>query len=435
MSTPPLLPPLAAMLKQGRRSLWIYPSRFIMLFVIAAMFWTWWARIDEVAVATGHVAPQGKTKIIQHLEGGIIREILFREGDTVKKGDVLLKLELGVQRLNVNELQVELDGLLLEREPWAAEIEDRSPTFSNALKTRRPEDVKRELVSYNARQDEIKSTLNVLSKQIRQRELAISTLRTKQSARGNDLVLARENLMLIENAISSGAKSRSELLPPKRAVEQLIGAIDTLEAEIQKAIADLAESKSRVGEAQTKFVNIATNKLGDIDRQIANIKQYMKSALVQGERTSITAPIDGIIKKAQFNTLGGVVRPGEPIMEIVPIKGDLVIQARLKPEDIGYVKIGQSANIKISTYDFTRYGTLEGEITLIGADADKDENGLPFFQMIVKTKHLYLGTSENPLPVSAGMQAIVDIKTGNRTVFEYFMRPVLKLGKDAFRER
>jgi len=399
------------------------------------MVWTWYARINEVAVAPGHVAPQGKTKFVQHLEGGIVREIYFREGDRVNKGDALLKLELGVGSLNVNELQVELDGLSLEREPWVAEIEGRKPKFSKELKKRRPEDAKREFVSFNARQDEISSALNVIRKQIRQRELAIITLQTRQSGLNNDLSLATENLSLVENAVSSGARSRSELMPPKREVEKLLGGIDTLSAEIRKATADLSEAKARVSEARKKYKNKATNKLGDIERKIAQIREIMNSASDQGKRTVITAPIDGIIKKLQFNTLGGVVRPGEAIMEIVPIRGNLIIEARLKPEDIGYVKVGQAANIKISTYDFTRYGTLKGEVTLIGADADKDDNGLPFFQIIVQAKNQFLGTTENPLPISSGMQAIVDVKTGNRTVFEYFMRPVLKMRSTAFRER
>ncbi len=421
--------------KNYTRSRWLYPSRIIMLLTAGLIGWSWVTPLDEVANATGEVAPQGKVKVIQHLEGGIIRELFVREGNNVLAGDELMRLELGVDRRNPAELQAELDNLLLSRTPWEAEIRGVALSFDPALAERRPDGVAREVASFNARQAEIDSALTVAKKQITQRRLAIATLETRRDATRNDLVLAQENLEIANQAVLQGMGTRSELLVLQRDVEQLKGAILTTSAEIRQAQADLDESRARLTEIQKRYTNAATERLGEIDRQIAGLHEAFGSAEAQVLRTTIRAPIDGIVKKMRYNTLGGVVRPGEAIMEIVPVREELVIEAKLDPQDRGYVEVGHPAKIKISTYDFTRYGTLEGTVTLIGADADKDDDGVPYFRVVVQTAQQYLGTASNPLRISPGMGAEVDIHTGTRTVFQYFIKPLLKLRHDAFRER
>jgi membrane fusion protein, adhesin transport system len=421
--------------KRYQRSKWLYPSRVVMIAIAGLITWSWMTPLDEVASADGEVAPQGKIKVIQHLEGGIIRDLMVREGDQVLSGDELMRLELGVDRRNPAELQAELDNLLLSRTPWQAEIKGVALTFDSELAARRPDGVAREVTSFKARQGEIQSALAVARKQITQRKLAIQTLQTKRNATQNDLALAEENLWIATQAVNQGMGTRSELLILQRDVESLKGTTLTTDAEIRQAQADLDEARARVTEIQKRYTNAATERLGDIDRQIAGLREAFGSAEAQTLRTTIRAPIDGIVKKMRYNTLGGVVRPGEAIMEIVPVREELVIEARLDPQDRGYVAVGQPAKIKISTYDFTRYGTLEGIVTLIGADADKDDDGAPYFRVVVQTAQQYLGTSTNPLRISPGMGAEVDIHTGTRTVFQYFIKPLLKLRHDAFRER
>ncbi len=426
---------LQDMISKNRPSSWRFPSRILMVMVAAVLIWAWKAPLTEVAVAPGEVAPRGKTKIVQHLEGGIIRKIFVSEGQTVRTGDAIMRLELGTQRLNHAELQAELDVLKLAREPWVAEIKGQPVTFDQDIIARRPQDARREKTSFDARQEEIKSAVDVIRKQVNQRELTISTFLTKRQAVENDLELARQNLGLAENAVSQGLGSLSEVLPLRREVAQLVGAERTFRAEILQARGDLKEAQSRINELRKRYRNAATRELGQIDRRIATITESLVSATEQVKRTEVVAPIEGIVKSMRYNTLGGIVKPGEPILEIVPLRDDLVIEARLRPEDRGYVRVGSPANIKVSTYDYTRYGTLDGKVTLIGADADKDRDGNPYFRIVVQADRLFLGDSSNPLPVSPGMQTTVDILTGERTVFEYFTRPVLKLRHDAFRER
>ena len=406
-----------------------------MLLLAAIVAWAGFARLDEVAVADGEVVPQGHIKVIQHLEGGIIREIHVKEGDAVAAGDTLVNLDLGIERLNREQLVAELDSLLLVRERLEATVGGKSLKFPEAPEGRQPAVVGRERDSYNARKAEIASALNVIHKQIQQRKLAVHALRTRREALRRDIVLARENLAMTEEVIDRGLSTRTEYLALKREVEQLSGDLATLDAEIPKVQAEHAEARARLGEIRRRFSREDANELSRVERKIAQLDETLAAATRQVGRTVIRTPIAGVVKKMRHNTIGGVVRPGEPIMEIVPAQDTLVVAARLKPVDRGYVVRGQRAKVKVSTYDFIRYGTLDGEVILIGADAEKDETGQPYFRVIVKTDRPFLGDASNPLPISPGMQAVVDIHTGDRSVFEYFIKPVLKLRHDAFRER
>jgi membrane fusion protein, adhesin transport system len=161
----------------------------------------------------------------------------------------------------------------------------------------------------------------------------------------------------------------------------------------------------------------------------------MAEATEQKGRTEIRSPIDGTVKNLRYNTIGGVVRPGEPIMEIVPERDRLVIEARLDPADRGYVRVGQAAVVKLSTYDFVRYGGLDGRVVRIAPDTDNSTTGRTFFRVVVETDRTWLGAEKGALPISPGMEATVDIKTGRRTVIDYLLRPILKLQSEAFRER
>lgn len=424
-----------AVIAERQRSFWLYPSRLIIVLMIALGVWAWLTPLDEVAVAEGTVAPQGKVKVIQHLEGGIIQELMVAEGDTVRAGDALLRLELDAERSNPQELLARLDGLMLARATWAAEIDGKSPKIDEGAASRRPADASRAIQTYEARQAEIKSAIDVANKRIRQRGLAIETLETRRRAVQNDLALAQENLAIASQAANSGLATRTEELELRREVEQLLGEIDTLAAEIRQARADREEAAARLTEVRSRYTAEATERLGEIDRDIASIRETLSSAQEQTLRTTIRTPIEGVVKKMRYHTIGGVVRPGEAIMEIVPARDDLVIEARLNPRDRGYVSIGQNATVKITTYDFTRYGTLTGQLMLIGADTEDDEDGVPYFRLVVQSDKPYLGTADNPLRISPGMEAEVNIHTGTRTVLEYFLRPLLRLRHDAFRER
>jgi len=204
---------------------------------------------------------------------------------------------------------------------------------------------------------------------------------------------------------------------------------------VPRARAAVNESKQRMRESKIRFNREAREELGETEQEIARVKELLTLATEQGTRAEIKSPIDGVVKNLRYNTIGGVIRPGEPILEIVPTGENLVIESRLSPIDRGYVNEGQAAMVKISTYDFARYGGLEGTVIQLAPDTTIDENGQPYFRVIVQTDKNYLGAAEGILPIVPGMQATVDIHTGKKTVMDYLIRPVLKLRHEAFRER
>lgn len=414
---------------------WRPMARVVMVMFGLFLAWAAFAELDEVAIATGEVVPEGKVKVIQHLEGGVVRDIYVSDGSEVKEGEPLLQLDLSASSINREELQVRLDGLTLQRARLEAEVGGREPSFPTEEAARQPALVAAELRNFNGRRSALKASLAVLNDQARQKMLEIQELDTRQRAIGNNLRLARERLAMSTELMKSGLTARMEHVQLQGQVEELEGQLDTIRASIPRAQAAQSEAKSRIEEEQARFVRTSQTELAEAELNIARTRELLSQASDQQRRTQITSPIDGIIKNLRANTIGGVVRAGDPIMEIVPLHERLQIDTKLSPMDRGYVQTGQKATVKLSAYDYTTYGGLEGEVILVAPDTTMGPDNEPFYRVVVQTDRAYLGNDSGKRPITAGMQASVEIHTGTRTVMEYLVKPVLKLRHEAFRER
>ena len=414
---------------------WGAVSVAVIAVLIAAVIWASFAQLEEVAVADGDVVPQGQTKVVQHLEGGIVRELLVREGDTVKSGDVLLRLSLGTARINRTELQIRRDGLALRRARLAAEANATDIKFPLDAVNRQPQLAESERAAYATRKQELVSAASVLSEQSAQRASEIRELQATDTALAAELKIAREKLQISTDLLKDGLTSRLEHLDAQSAVGRLAGERKTVAARLSRARAAEAEVRARQQELQQRFATGVRDELGTVEVDLRRTDELLSEATEQSGRTDIRSPIDGTVKKLRYNTIGGVVRPGEAIMEIVPQRDRLVIEARLNPADRGYVRPGQMAVVKLSTYDFVRHGGLDGRVVRIAPDTDISTSGRAYFRVVVETDRTWLGEEQGALPISPGMEATVDIKTGKRTVIDYLLRPILKLQSEAFRER
>jgi len=217
-------------------------------------------------------------------------------------------------------------------------------------------------------------------------------------------------------------------------VDSLKGEMESLVPAIPRARAAVAEAEQRLEEARIRFRREAREETGRVEQGIARLQELLAEATEQGVRAEIKSPIEGVVKNMRYNTIGGVVSPGEAIMEIVPTGDKLVVEAKLNPTDRGYVEEGQRAVVKVTTYDFVRYGGLDGAVLHVVPDSTTDQDGAPYFRVIVETDKTYLG-EEGQLPITPSMQATVDIHTGEKSVMDYLIKPVLKLRHEAFRER
>ena len=412
-------------------------SAFLVAVTIAVLLvWANFAELEEVAVASGEVVPQGQIKIIQHLEGGIISQIFVTEGGTVKAGDPLLQLDRGISGSNRDEIQIELDSLILTRARLVAESQGTKLHFPEEQATRRPELVQAERHAYEGHKLELQSTIAVLREQQTQRELDVRQISAQLNSVKNNLALTLERFVMSEELLSEGLTPKIEHVQIKQEVEILQGEMEELKSAIPRAQASISEAKERIKEEQLRATGSALEELSGIERRIAGAREKLSRATAQVVRTEISSPIAGVVQSMRHHTIGGVARPGEALMEIVPTQERLVIEAKLNPTDIGYVRIGQDSVVKITTYDFSRYGSLSGRVVSISPDAHVDTaTGQSYFRIIAETDQNYLGEGPGDLPITPGMEATLDIHTGSKSVMQYLLKPVIKVQSEAFRER
>ncbi len=408
----------------------------IMALIVLGLGWANFAKLDEVAVAPGEVIPLGKSKVIQHLEGGIVQDIYVKEGDTVSKGQTLLQLDLGSGGTNIQELQVRLDSALLTRARLEAESKGKKePSFPADIVAKQPEQAVSQRQAFDARKRQLAAGLSVLHALVQQRKQDVQEMNARLRTARKNLVLIKERFKISTNLLKESLTSRVDHLQLGAKVESLQGDIQTTQAGIPRARATVAEAKQRIQENTTRFRREAQDELNKTEQAIGRIRELLKKAEEQGVRAEIKSPIDGVVINLAFTTVGNVIKPGEAIMEIVPTGKNLVIESRLRPTDRGYVTVGQRATIKVSTYNYSTYGGLDGTVISVAADTSLDQKRRAYFRVVVKPKKTYLGKKPGELPILPGMQTTINIHTGQRTVMNYMIKPVLKLKNEAFRER
>lgn len=412
------------------------PASWTMMGIIGTFFlWSIFARFDEVSVATGEVVPQGRVKTIQHLEGGIIEDLFVQDGDIVKVDTPLVQINLGQLASSREEAQIRLDGLMLAKARLEAEAEGKEMVLPAEAAARQPQLVAAEKATHEARLRELNSTLAVLENQVHQRERDVNDVNARLQAADNGLKLARERLSMSEDLLKDGLTSRLEHNQAQSQVEALIGESASLAEGSPRARDALNEARERVKELRLKFSREAREQLGETEESIARTQETLNTASDQQMRSTIKSPITGIVKNLRYHTIGGVVRPGEVVMDIVPSDDALVVEAKLNPVDRGFVHAGQKTLVKIDTFDYARYGGLDGEVISVAPDSTVPEGAAPYFKVVVRTDKIHLGDAEEGYVITPGMGATVDIHTGTKSVLEYLVKPVLKLKSEAFRER
>jgi adhesin transport system membrane fusion protein len=412
------------------------PLAWIALLLLASSaLWASQTELEEIVTATGMVVPQGQVKVVQHLEGGIITRIHARDGDLVRAGQALLQLDLGAGGVNRDELQVRLDGLRLKRARLSAEVGDLPLALPEPESERQPKLAAAETVAFKSRRRELDSGLRVLSNRIRQQEFEIAGIDARRESVKKRLNLAHEQQTMVRNLLESRLVARMDALTLEREVEAIQGEVAKLDIDREKAYEALLEATEREQQEKERFRSQAAGELSQTELEIRRHEELLVKASDQELRTEIQSPIDGIVKNLRFNTIGGIVGPGEPIMEIVPSGDSLVVEARLAPSDVGHVEVGQPVVVKISTFDYLRYGALHGQVEQVAADSTVDKEGDQYFKMIIATSSNAIETGGRSHRISPGMEALVDVRIGTRSVLSYLLKPVLKLRHEAFRER
>ncbi len=426
---------VSAAVLQGAR-----PTSYLVLWVTALFFvaagvWAYYAPLDEVTVGVGRVIPSSQVQVIQNLEGGIVSEILVGEGDVVAAGDMLLRLDdtrfsssFGESRLQRSALEARIARLSAEAE--GAEFQAPTGIAQSALAM-----FDRERSLFESRRRELESNLRILEQQSEQKQQDLAELRARKKRLEGSVGLLRREYAISAPLAREGVISEVEILRLRRELNDLRGEFDSVALSIPKAESALSEIAEKMGELRVRFRTDAMDALTEAQTELSRLGENLRAAEDRFTRTAVRSPVRGTIKKLHVATVGGVIQPGMDLVEIVPLDGSLLVEARIRPADIAFLRPGQEATVKLTAYDYSIYGGLSARLEHISADTIADEDGESFYLIRLRTDDILTGPDGGQLDIIPGMTALVDILTGKKTVMEYLLKPVLKAKAYALRER
>ncbi len=431
----------------------------VLSIAVAALFafmllWASIAKLDEVTHAEGQVISAQRTQTIQNLEGGILRAILVREGQIVEKDTPLARLDNEMAESYFRDaahkaLDNKVNLIRLE-----AELAGRKPVFPDDLEANLRkgmgnagkveglfQNVKQiiddQKTTYSNRQQQRAAELRVLQAKCTQHQEEMNSLISRQSQLRRSLELAIKHRNIVHSLLQRKNYSETQYLELEQKVVSLQGELNTLASTIPKARAALEEARQQIGLRKAELDTAITEEINKRRAELSSLLETISAGRDRVSRTELRSPVRGTVKQIYINTVGGVVKPGESIMDVVPLDDALVIEARVRPADVAFLHPNQQAMAKISAYDFSIYGGLEGKLVEISADTIEDQRrgGESFYRVKVRTDKNCITYHGEDLPIIPGMMATVDILTGKKTVLDYLMKPLLKAKQNALRER
>ncbi len=404
-------------------------------FFIFGVLWAHFAVVDEVTRGDGKAIPSSKLQKIQNLEGGIVAELFVREGQVVEAGAPLLRLDDTRFASNVGETEADRFALLLRIERLSAEIDGRALDMPAKAVEAVPHLAASEQALFASRQQQLRDEVAGLEEQLIQRQQELREFASKREQYSRSLGFLRQEIDMSEPLVAQGAMSQVELLRLRRSEAENRGQLDATSLAIPRAESAIKEVQRKIDETRGRFRSDALTELNEARTELSKIQATGKALEDRVNRTLVTSPVRGIVKQLLVNTIGGVIQPGSDLVEIVPLDDSLLVEARIRPQDIAFLHPGQKAVVKFTAYDYTIYGGLQGKLEQIGADTITDEEGNSFYLIQLRTDKSHLGTEERPLLIIPGMVASVDIITGKKSVLSYLLKPIIRAQAEALRER
>lgn len=431
----PYMPPLeAAARRRGR-----YSSR-LFLYALTASFvlfilWAAFADIEETVVGMGQVMTSQRVQHIQNLEGGILREIKVSEGDSVNRGDLLARIDneqAGSVYRDAVTRNFELASILARLE---AELAETPPVYPDEVTASVPEMAERHNMLLEARRAKSLTEKSTLSTQLELKTLEVQELVSRKKSFTESLAIAEEQLAMAKQLMNTRSYSRMDYLNLAQQVNGLKGELDVLVSSIPKAEAASREAGEKLALHASETRARILQERNEASAEQAILKEVLAAGADRFTRTEVRSPVRGIVKSINITTEGGVIMPGEVIMDVVPIDEKLVIEARISPQDRAFLFKSQKARIRFTAYDFAVYGAVDATLEYISADTIEGRQGEVYYKAGLRTDNAYLEHNGRQLPILPGMMATADIITGKRTVLDYLVKPILKARQSALRER
>lgn len=406
----------------------------VAIVVVAFVAWAMFTRLTEVARAPGEIIPSGQNKVVQHLDGGIVAEIAVEEHMLVQQGQVLLRMDGTQVKGELRQMETRLAALRLRAERLTAFTEGRRPDFS-AYEKDYPELVAGQNEIYKTQVAALGSSLSVLDRQVAQRNDRIGQLKKSLDAAKQHQVLSGELTEMRRDLASRHLVNRSVLLETQRAKVTADGEVNRIVEEINVTDQERAEVKSRRIDTVNQLKREALAEMGTVRAEAAEVGDSINNLKARVDRLVITAPSRGYVQEIKVQTVGQVVQPGALLMQIVPDNTPLEAMIRIAPKDIGYIKIGQPVRLRVTTFDYARFGLANGSLKRVTASSVLGEDGKPYYRGWVRLDRPYVGDVPGRYPLQAGMAVDAEIVTGEKTLLAYLSKPVVDALSTSFRER
>lgn len=412
-----------------------------LLYVIAGLVlltfaWAAIAKLDRVTRGQGWVVTSNQLQEVQYLEGGIVKEILVSAGEAVEAGQILVKLDPTQMNVKFAQGREGHNVLAARITRLEAEAALKAPSFPAELLNAAPHIVANERALFQARKAEMDAALGVEQSKLDQRREALEDAKVAAGTAKEALTFAEQELAMMQRLVERGIEPRVELLRAQQREANARGEHQRAQIAVSKTNHEVSEAQSEIERIHRTFAATATDELSKAKAELADLKGELPALEDKVARTDVRAPVSGVVNRVLVSTVGGVVSPGETIVEVVPSEDTLVVEAKIKPSDIGFLRIGQDAKVSITAYDSMLFGSLEGNIETISPDAIQDENtGERFYNIKVRTKAEALRSKRGDLRILPGMAADVSILTGKRTVLAYMMKPIADVRSKALQDK
>ncbi|MFN3700079.1 MAG: HlyD family type I secretion periplasmic adaptor subunit [Alphaproteobacteria bacterium] len=412
----------------------------ILLFTITALvsgfvLWASFARVEEITRGEGQVVPSQQIQVVQSLEGGVLQDILVKQGEIVSRGDILLRISDVQFASEERGTEAQFLGLMAKKSRLDAEAAGLTFEMPEDISEKIPQISANEMALYRSRQEELQNIHDILDQRIEKAQADLAEVNAQISRLSESRGLLSQELQITRQMVQRRAVPKLDEIRLNRELSDISGQIN---AETQRRTALQAElnaaRKEREGQ-DAKFRSQALSELNEVETQIKRLEESLRSIGDRVSRTEIRSPVDGIVNNIALSTVGGVVEPAQRLVEIVPVDDELKIIARVSPSDVAFLRPDLPAKVKITAYDSQRYGALDGRLTRIGANSVSDGEGGVFFEIEVVTEKNFMGTEDNPLPITPGMVAQVEVITGKRSIMAYLLKPLLRARDMALTER
>ena len=406
------------------RLLWCMVALLALLLV-----WSAWAQMDKIVRAQGRIIAAGRAQVVQHLEGGIVQEILVREGQKVLSGQTLMRLSNINANSTLQQGQGRIQVLKAQQARLQAEAQGGEPKFAADM----PPDLRAlEQKAFEERRSRMFSEQSALQQQVAQRSAELREAQARTQSLSSELQLARQQTGLMESLQKKGAASQMEMLDAQSRSERLNTQYRDVVNSLPRLLSAQAETNARLNESSSRFRAEARTELSQVSGEIQRFEAAVGADSDRVSRNEVRAPTAGFVNRLYFNTLGGVVKSGEPVLEITPSEGPLAVEARVRPDDRAALRTGLPTRVMIGAYDYTVYGALDGKLTEVSADTVPDEQGQRYYRVVVQAMPATGALADQV--ILPGMTASADVVVGQRSVLSYLISPLLRFSARALSE-